>query len=169
MKPTGGVSTVTHWRRWRLAVWALAYYSTLYWYAATRHSPCHPLELPRGTTVQVRGPAIRSSGHFPLTSSTRLLITRHQTAGGNISLSHSRMARAYAGAVQWRLVPLVLLLGLGSHCIAHALVPSEPALARLGLTPLLYGILTVLPKAGSVFTPALWGHVFARSPRLALR
>ena len=62
----------------------------------------------------------------------------------------------------------MLLLGLGSHCIAHALVPSEPALARLGLTPLLYGILTVLPKAGSVFTPALWGHVFARSPRLAL-
>lgn len=69
---------------------------------------------------------------------------------------------------RWHLVPLVLLLGFGEHCIAHALMPTEPALAQLGLSPMLYGLLTVMPKAGSIFTPALWGAVFTRRPRLAL-
>ena len=30
---------------------------------------------------------------------------------------------------QWHLVPLVLVLGMGSHAVAHALAPTEPLLA----------------------------------------
>jgi hypothetical protein len=63
---------------------------------------------------------------------------------------------------KWTLVPLVLLLGFGSHCVAHALSPAEKDLAELGLGPMLYGMLILMPKLGSIFTPALWGYFFAR-------
>ena len=41
----------------------------------------------------------------------------------------------YIVRARWDLVPLVLLLGFGSHTISHALAPAEPLLnpQRLGL------------------------------------
>ena len=68
----------------------------------------------------------------------------------------------------WHLVPLILLVGFGEHCITHALMPTEPALHQIGLSPFLYGVISVLPKLGSIFTPALWGHFFSLRPRIAL-
>ena len=69
---------------------------------------------------------------------------------------------------RWDLVPLVLLVGLGSHTISHALAPSEPLLASLGLGPISYALLTQIPHLSQVFTPALWGWFFAADMRLAM-
>ena len=69
---------------------------------------------------------------------------------------------------RWRLVPLILLMGFGGHVVAHALAPAAPVLGQLGLSPLAYAVLTLVPHLGQLFTPALWGWVFSVRMRLAL-
>lgn len=68
----------------------------------------------------------------------------------------------------WRLVPLTLLLGFGTHAISHALAPVEPLLADLGLSPICYAMLTLTPHIGQFLTPPFWGWVFTVRMRLAL-
>ena len=55
---------------------------------------------------------------------------------------------AEAACHRWRLVPLILLMGLGGHAVTHALAPAEPTLAQLGLSPLAYALLTLVPHVG---------------------
>ena len=68
---------------------------------------------------------------------------------GPIFVRSAQVRRGLSGAVRrWGLVPLVLALGFGSHAITHALTSSEPSLAKLGLSPIAYALLSsVVPRA----------------------
>jgi hypothetical protein len=63
---------------------------------------------------------------------------------------------------------LAVLLGVGAHAGKESLAPAEPALESLGLGPMAYALLTVMPIAMGVVTPMLWGALFDKSPRWVL-
>ena len=62
------------------------------------------------------------------------------------------------------LLILLILLSVGVHASKEALVPSEPALEKLGLSPSLYAILNILPVAFGLISPFAWGTLYDRSP-----
>jgi len=72
------------------------------------------------------------------------------------------------GLPPWRLVPLVLGIGLGGHAATQALNAAEPLLHEEGLSPMLFSVLTIGPHFASCLLPTLWGDCFVRSARLAL-
>ena len=59
-------------------------------------------------------------------------------------------------------------LGVGVHASKEALVPSEPALEKIGLDPLAYAALTLMPVALGIFSPIFWGILWDRNVRLVL-
>eukprot|EP00931_Biecheleriopsis_adriatica_P046075 TRINITY_DN2643_c0_g1_i2.p1 TRINITY_DN2643_c0_g1~~TRINITY_DN2643_c0_g1_i2.p1 ORF type:complete len:450 (-),score=60.23 TRINITY_DN2643_c0_g1_i2:116-1465(-) len=65
-------------------------------------------------------------------------------------------------------IPLILLLGLGSHASKNALAPVEPALRALGLSPLGYAFIAAAPVLGAIVMPIIWGSWFARYERWVL-
>ena len=68
----------------------------------------------------------------------------------------------------WALVPLILMIGLGSHATNHALTPVQPELEALGLSPIVYAMVTFAPQLGHLLLPTLWAVAYGRRPRLAL-
>ena len=65
-------------------------------------------------------------------------------------------------------VLLCVCLGVGVHASKEALVPSEPALEQLGLGPLLYAALTLMPIALGILSPLLWGVLWDKNVRWVL-
>ena len=65
-------------------------------------------------------------------------------------------------------VLLSVALGVGVHASKEALVPSEPALEQLGLGPLLYAALTLMPIALGILSPLLWGVLWDKNVRWVL-
>ena len=63
---------------------------------------------------------------------------------------------------------LAILLGVGVHSSKEALVPSEQKLEGLGLGPVGYSTLTVLPVLCSLVTPLYWGSLWDSTPHLVL-
>ena len=63
-------------------------------------------------------------------------------------------------------VPLILLLGVGAHATKLSLGPAEPGLKKAGLSPMAFALVSVVPALGQIVTPALWGSLHARRPRL---
>lgn len=61
----------------------------------------------------------------------------------------------------WHLVPLILAISIGSHATTHALAPAEPKLAEIGVGPIAYALLSLVPTLGQICTPAIWGWAFA--------
>eukprot|EP00929_Paragymnodinium_shiwhaense_P029026 TRINITY_DN16730_c0_g1_i1.p1 TRINITY_DN16730_c0_g1~~TRINITY_DN16730_c0_g1_i1.p1 ORF type:complete len:534 (+),score=72.01 TRINITY_DN16730_c0_g1_i1:163-1764(+) len=68
----------------------------------------------------------------------------------------------------WRPVPLILLVGLGSHAAKNALAPVQPHLMQLGLSPFLYSLCAAAPQLASVFMPAVWGLQYSRHEKCVL-
>ena len=68
----------------------------------------------------------------------------------------------------WWLVPFVLLTAAGGHASGHALMPAAPSLEKAGMSAIQYSLLTLVPIAGEVVMPVLWGRFFGRRPRSAL-
>ena len=52
----------------------------------------------------------------------------------------------------------------GVHVSKEALVPSESRLEALGLGPVAYSALSVLPIACGIFSPVVWGKLWDRRP-----
>lgn len=72
------------------------------------------------------------------------------------------------GRTHWRLVPLVLALGLGGHASTQALSAAEPSLYSHGVSPLAFSVLAIGPHVAACFMPTVWGDAFTRSARMAL-
>lgn len=68
----------------------------------------------------------------------------------------------------WWLVPFILLTAAGGHASGHALMPAAPAMEKAGMSAIQYSLLTLVPIAGEVVMPVLWGRFFGRRPRSAL-
>ena len=68
----------------------------------------------------------------------------------------------------WWLVPFILLTAAGGHASGHALMPAAPAMEKAGMTAIQYSLLTLVPIAGEVVMPVLWGRFYGRRPRSAL-
>ena len=68
----------------------------------------------------------------------------------------------------WWLVPFILLTAAGGHASAHALMPAAPAMEKAGMSAIEYSLLTLVPIAGEVVMPVLWGRFYGRRPRSAL-
>lgn len=64
---------------------------------------------------------------------------------------------------RWRLVPLVLGMGLGGHAATQAFTAAEPALHEAGLSPMQFSALSLAPHLASLLMPTVWGDAFARS------
>ena len=63
---------------------------------------------------------------------------------------------------------LAVLLGTGVHASKEALVPSEKSLEALGLSPVLYSLLTITPVALGIVTPLAWGRLWDTRAALVL-
>lgn len=61
---------------------------------------------------------------------------------------------------------LAILLGVGVHSSKEALGPAEPTLEAVGVTPVMYALLTIAPTAMSFFTPLLWGALSDYKPSI---
>ena len=68
----------------------------------------------------------------------------------------------------WWLVPFILLTAAGGHASGHALMPAAPAMEKAGMSAIQYSLLTLVPIAGEVVMPVLWGRFYGRRPRSAL-
>ena len=68
----------------------------------------------------------------------------------------------------WWLVPFILLTAAGGHASGHALMPAAPAMEKAGMPAIQYSLLTLVPIAGEVVMPVLWGRFYGRRPRSAL-
>merc|ERR1719326_906414 len=62
---------------------------------------------------------------------------------------------------------MAIAMGFGSHASMQALGPAESALESLGVTPLGYAAITVLPIALGLVSPWLWGRLWDRDSSLA--
>jgi hypothetical protein len=69
---------------------------------------------------------------------------------------------------KWWLVPFILLTAAGGHASGHALMPAAPAMEKAGMSAIQYSLLTLVPIAGEVVMPVLWGRFYGRQPRRAL-
>ncbi len=63
---------------------------------------------------------------------------------------------------------LVIGMGIGAHATKRSLGPMEPALVRMGVGPVSFGFLTVVPGLASVLLPTVWGEAWARHARHVL-
>ena len=63
-----------------------------------------------------------------------------------------------------RTILLAVLLGCGVHASKEVLVPSEAHLEALGMSPVLYSAITVMPVALGMVTPILWGSLWDVAP-----
>ena len=63
---------------------------------------------------------------------------------------------------------LAILLGVGVHSSKEALGPAEPTLEAVGVSPIMYALLTIAPTAMSFFTPLLWGALSDSKPIIIL-
>ena len=61
---------------------------------------------------------------------------------------------------------LAILLGVGVHSSKEALGPAEPTLEAVGVSPVMYALLTIAPTAMSFFTPLLWGALSDYKPSI---
>ena len=69
-------------------------------------------------------------------------------------------------------VALAVGIAMGAHASKESLVPSEPVMEALGITPFAYSCLTVAPTVLGMVSPLLWGaawdrrspHVFVAAP-----
>ena len=82
--------------------------------------------------------------------------------------SSSQPSSASPPTQHWRMVLPVIALGFGSHATNHAMMPVQPALEVLGLSPIGYAFLTIAPHIGQVLLPTAWAVAFTRRPRLVL-
>lgn len=57
---------------------------------------------------------------------------------------------------------LVVTMGLGAHASKQSLGPMEPALRSMGVGPVVFGALTVVPGLASVLMPSVWGAAWRR-------
>eukprot|EP00933_Yihiella_yeosuensis_P074401 TRINITY_DN8331_c0_g1_i1.p1 TRINITY_DN8331_c0_g1~~TRINITY_DN8331_c0_g1_i1.p1 ORF type:complete len:535 (+),score=45.60 TRINITY_DN8331_c0_g1_i1:74-1678(+) len=69
--------------------------------------------------------------------------------------------------LRWQVL-LVLLFGMSAHATKNALAPAQPALEQLGLSPLLYALVSASPVLGSICLPVAWGIAYNRYERLVL-
>lgn len=72
------------------------------------------------------------------------------------------------GALASAQVAVIAILGLGSHATKNALGPAEPVLQALGISPMVFALISAAPILGSVFMPAVWGAAYERNQKLAI-
>lgn len=69
---------------------------------------------------------------------------------------------------RWELVLAVIMIGFGAHATNHALTPVQPDLEALGMSPILYALITLLPQLGHLLLPTIWAIAYNRQQHVVL-
>ena len=69
---------------------------------------------------------------------------------------------------RWECVPLILLLGAGSHAAVQSIGALEPELHSRGVAPVVFSLIALAPHAFSLLMPTVWGDAFTRCEPAAI-